>query len=138
MVRTLCILCTTTDLYLFKESWCQTSLGVTFHSVGRVSSPTFRQTELQYWLEIGRLISRDLSFQYSVRLIRPNCSLKAAWGPWIFFSFEKPVQICVQIYSDLKPNLTLQVKFLAQGGYYYWNLTYSRKSQATLGGNPII
>jgi len=34
------------------------------HSIGQVSSPTFRQTELQYWLEIGRLISRDLSLRY--------------------------------------------------------------------------
>jgi hypothetical protein len=42
-------------------------LGVTFHSVGQVSLPTFSQIDLQYWIEIGTLISQDLSLQYQVQ-----------------------------------------------------------------------
>jgi len=58
------VFCVTIDLYLFQESWCQTSLGVTFHSVGRVSLHTFRQTESLNWIVIGRPISWDLSLRY--------------------------------------------------------------------------
>ncbi len=63
------VFCVTTDLYLFQESWWQTLLGVTFHSVARVSLPTFRRTEFQYWLEIDRLISQDLSLRYIFKLL---------------------------------------------------------------------
>jgi len=63
-------------------------LGVTFHSIGQVSSPTFRQTELQLWLEIGRLISRDLLLWYTYSNSKFSDQIPN-FGFILFFSFTE-------------------------------------------------
>jgi len=97
MVWMLCILCNKLIFICSKRTDAKHPLASLFKVLVEFPHPHFRQTELQYWIEIGRPISWDFSLRYCAQKkprtyvdeIDPTCKIQQS-------------KICVVNYKQIK------------------------------------